>query len=235
MRPAERQAIDTTWKDGSVDGQRFDALARAFAGQSTRRRFLWRGAALTGAVGSLARIGSADAARRGTSGNTSICSPDGSGGYYRISVPSVLLGMYLNNGSIISDCCGDYECEASNSVCSASYCDLGAGACAVAFTNGVACERPGCADGYCSDGVCADPPPMSCAGDGYCNSCVYDACNHHCDCYVKPCYSDDWQCQDTYCDPAQQACIGEPINEGLPCNTFGFDGVCTLGYCTAPE
>ena len=218
-----------------MDGRQFDALTRAFAGESSRRHFLRRGVALTGAFGALASIGSASAARRGTTSDTSVCNPDGAGGYYRTSVPTIMLNLYLNNGAIISDCCGDFDCAPSNEVCSSSYCDFNAGACSVAYNNGAPCERPGCADGFCSDGACADPTPMYCAGDGYCNICTYDACNHYCDCYVKPCYPDDWQCQDVYCDPAQAACVGEPINEGAPCDTFGFAGVCVLGYCTAPE
>lgn len=213
-----------------MDGRQFDALTRAFVGNSTRRRLLGRGAALTGALGSLATFGSASAARRGTSGTTSICSPDGSGGYFRTSVPNVLLPVYLNQGAIISDCCADADCGGSDS-CSSSYCDFDAGACSVAYANGALCARPGCADGYCSGGLCVDPEPRTCLGDGFCNICQHDVCNDYCDCFVMPCYPDDWQCQDARCDPGQAACVLDPINEGGYCNTFGLDGVCMMGYC----
>lgn len=99
--------------------------------------------------------------------------------------------------------------------------------------DGNACTRPGCADGVCSAGVCADPTPYYCGGDGVCNICTYDACAHTCDCHVETCYTPDWQCMDAYCSATAGGCVLEPYNEGQPCNTFGFDGVCVLGYCTA--
>lgn len=216
-----------------MDGRQFDSLTRAFAGQSTRRLLLRRGAALSGAIASLAAVGSTSAARRGgNNGSTSICSPDGLGGYYRTSVPTILLSTYLNSGSIISDCCSHADCGPTNG-CITSTCDFQAGSCSVTSFNGATCARAGCADGVCIDGVCSDPTPMYCAGDGYCNSCVYDACNHHCDCHVKPCYPEDWQCQDAWCDPGQAACVLDPINDGSPCDTFGQPGVCVNGYCTS--
>lgn len=215
-----------------MDGRRFDSLTRAFAGHQSRRSLLRRSAFLSGAIGSLAAIESAGAARRGQTADTTICNPNGAGGYNRITVPTVLLSIYLNNGAIISDCCSNDECGPSNG-CMASVCDFAAGSCTVSYSSGAPCARPGCADGVCVNGVCNDPPPMYCAGDGYCNRCVYDACNHYCDCEVQPCYPDDWQCQSVYCDPGQAACVWDPINEGSPCDTFGFEGVCVMGYCTA--
>jgi hypothetical protein len=216
-----------------MDGQRFDSITRAFAGRSDRRTLLGRGAALTSALGALAIVDSASAARRGSSGgSTAICSPDGAGGYYRTSVPTIALNTYLNSGSIISNCCAHAECGASNG-CMTAICDFGAGACAVSYANGAACERPGCSDGFCSGGACVDPTPMTCAGDGFCNDCFYDACAHQCECDVQPCYVDDWQCQDAYCDPGQAACVLVPLNEGSTCDTFGVVGTCVMGYCTA--
>jgi hypothetical protein len=219
-------------EDEAMDGQQFDAFTRAFAGRVNRRLLLQRGAALTGAIGALGLAHPASAARRGdTGGSTSICAPDGGGGYYRTSVPTVLLQTYLNSGYIVSSCCAHAECGETND-CMSAYCDLGAGACSVSYANGAACARPGCTDGYCSAGLCQDPTPMVCAGDGYCNDCVYDACNHHCDCQVQPCYAQDWQCSDSYCDPSQAACVSVPLNEGSPCDTNGVAGTCVMGFCT---
>src|SRR3954470_10833424 len=98
-----------------MDGQRFDPITRAFAGRIDRRTLLGRSAALTGTVGALAMVDSASAARHGsTGGSTSICSPNGAGGYYRTSVPTIVLNTYLNSGSIISDCCAHAECGETN-------------------------------------------------------------------------------------------------------------------------
>lgn len=216
-----------------MDGNQFDSITRSFAGRSTRRLLLGRGAALAGALGGLAMVDSASAARRGNSGgSTAICAPNGSGGYTRTSVPTLFLNVYLNSGYILSDCCAHAECGESNG-CMDAYCDFGSGSCAVSYSDGSSCERGGCAPGTCSGGVCYDPTPMLCGGDGYCNDCVYDACSHYCECYVQPCYTDDWQCQSSDCDPSQGACINTPINEGSTCDTFGVEGVCTMGYCTS--
>lgn len=216
-----------------MDGRQFDALTRSFAGRTNRRLLLQRGAALTGAIGALGAIESTSAARRGdTGGSTPICAPNGAGGYNRTSVPTLLLQTYLNSGYIISNCCAHAECGESNG-CMSAFCDFNAGACSVTYANGSPCARAGCVDGYCSNGACMDPTPMSCHGDGVCNTCTYDACNHHCDCNVQPCYPQDWQCSDAYCDPGQAACVNVPINEESTCDTNGVQGTCVMGFCTA--
>lgn len=216
-----------------MDGQRFDALARVFAANGSRRTLLKRAAIAGGLTGALGMAHPAGAARRGSpGGNTAICNPNGAGGYNRITVSTVLLNGYLNNGAIISDCCSHEECGESNA-CMNAYCNFQAGACAVDYYDGSPCSRGGCSDGFCSGGACYDPAPRSCSGDGFCNQCSYDSCLDRCDCYVQPCYVDDYQCMMAWCDPDLASCMTEPINEGSPCNTFGVDGTCVLGYCTA--
>lgn len=213
-----------------MDSRQFDSLTRVIATGSTRRTFIWRGAAVLGIAGSLSRFESASAARRGSNVVTAICRPDGAGGYYRDSVQTVVLQAALNSGAIISDCCAHAECGVSNG-CMDAYCDFAAGACSISMYNGAACARPGCADGYCSGGVCNDPLRPLC-GASVCNNCTYDSCAHECNCVVKACYTDDYQCMDAYCDPAQGGCVTEPLNEGAFCNTNGVEGICALGYCT---
>lgn len=215
-----------------MDGGQFDSITRSFAGLSTRRLLLGRGAALAGVLGALGVVDSASAARRGSTGaSTSICAPNGAGGYTRTSVPTIALSVYLNNGYIISNCCANAECGASSS-CMSAYCDLNAGACAVQSLDGYACERPGCIDGYCANGVCHDPEPDYPIESDYCKTCTWDACIDHWYCSLRPCSNFDYQCTDAYCDPAQEACIFEPINEGSACNTNGVNGICVGGYCT---
>ncbi len=214
-----------------MDGRQFDALTRAFAGKESRRRFLFRSAVATGVAGSLAGFDSASAARRGNNGVSSICRPDGAGGYYRDSVPTVSLQAALNAGAIISDCCAHAECGTSGE-CVNAVCDFGAGACSVTHLNGNTCTRPGCVDGACSGGACADPIPHIC-GDGVCNTCSYDSCSHTCDCDILVCYTEDYQCMDAYCSSDDGGCVSYPINEGGACDTFGVAGVCTLGFCTS--
>ncbi len=184
-----------------------------------------------GTAGSLATINSASAARRGSNGISQICRPDGAGGYYRDTVATIQLQSALDAGAIVSDCCADAECGESNA-CIESFCDFGAGACAITNLDGNSCERPGCANGVCSGGACADPRPYSC-GDGVCNICSYDSCSHTCDCYIETCYTDDYQCMDAYCSTEVGGCVTEPMNDGGACDTFGVEGICTLGYCTA--
>ena len=214
-----------------MDGRQFDALTRAFAGKTSRRGFLLRGAVLTGVADSLVRFESASAARRGYSGTSSICRPDGSGGYYRDTVPTINLQAALNAGAVVSDCCTHAECGSSTE-CVSAVCDVGAGACSVTHLNGNSCARPGCANGVCSAGACADPTPYFCPGDGVCNICAYDSCAHTCDCNVTPCYTEDYQCMDAYCSSGDGGCVTEPINEGGACDTFGVEGICTSGFCT---
>ncbi|MCA9858964.1 MAG: hypothetical protein KC438_04540, partial [Thermomicrobiales bacterium] len=199
---------------------------------ATRRTVLRKGALLTGALGAFGFVDSAGAARRGSGAFTSICRPDGAGGYYPDSVSTVLLQSALNSGAIVSDCCSDAACGETNG-CMSAYCDFDAGACAVSYANGASCERPGCADGYCSDGVCLDPTPYVCTGDGVCNICTYDACAHHCDCWIRPCSVDDYQCARAYCSPGDGGCVQEPMNEGGYCDTFGVAGTCILGLCVS--
>lgn len=215
-----------------MDGRQFDSLTRALADTTSRRRLLWRGMAITGAVASLTRIDSASAARRGQNGVSAICRPDGAGGYYRDTVSTLNLQAALNAGAIESDCCAHAECGTSTE-CVNAYCDFGVGSCVVSNLDGNVCTRPGCANGVCSGGGCADPAPYLCAGDGVCNTCTYDACAHHCDCHVRACYSDDHQCSTVYCSPSAGGCVSNPVNEGGACDTFGFEGVCAAGYCTA--
>ena len=213
-----------------MDGRQFDALTRAFAGNSSRRKFLLRGAALAGVGGSLASFDSASAARRGQNGISAICRPDGAGGYYRDTVPTITLQAALNAGAIVSACCAHAECGTSTE-CVSATCDFGAGACSVSNLNGNACTRPGCVNGICLGGSCSNPVPHLC-GDGVCNTCTYDSCSHTCDCDIKVCYTDDYQCMDAYCSTAAGGCVSEPVNEGGGCDTFGVEGICTLGYCT---
>jgi hypothetical protein len=216
-----------------MDGRQFDSIARTLAGRTSRRKLLWRGAAAGGVLGSLTAFEPASAARRGGGGSTTlVCTPDGAGGYYRNSVPTLLLQTHLNSGSIISACCAHAECGESNG-CVNAFCDFGGGSCVVDYFDGSPCARSGCADGFCFGGVCNDPPGRSCAGDGFCNSCFYNTCGDYCECTVRACYTDDYQCMDAYCDPGLAACVTAPINEGSPCNTTGVNGTCQLGYCTA--
>ncbi len=79
-----------------------------------------------GVAGSLATIDSASAARRGGNGVSAICRPDGGGGYYRDTVPTINLQAALNAGAIVSDCCANAECGTS-SACVQAYCDFGVG------------------------------------------------------------------------------------------------------------
>lgn len=215
-----------------MDGRQFDSLTRSLAESTSRRKFLGRGAVLAGVATALTRLDSASAARRGQNGISSICRPDGAGGYYRDTVATIRLQAALNAGAIQSDCCAHAECGASTE-CANAYCDFGAGACAVSNLDGAACTRPGCANGVCSGGGCADPAPYLCAGDGVCNICTYDSCAHHCDCWIRPCSTDDHQCSSVYCSPAAGGCVSNPVNEGVACDTFGFEGICTTGYCSA--
>ncbi len=214
-----------------MNSRQFDSLTRAMAGKTSRRDVLWRGAAMVGAAGSLATIDSASAARRGSNGVSQICRPDGAGGFYRDTVATIQLQSALNAGAIISNCCAHAECGASTE-CVEAYCDFGAGACSVSHLNGNSCERPGCTNGICSGGSCADPQPYLC-GDGVCNVCTYDSCSHTCDCWIKTCYTDDYQCMDVYCSTETGGCVTEPQNESGACDTNGVEGICTLGYCTA--
>jgi hypothetical protein len=216
-----------------LDGRQFDSLTRTLAERTSRRGLIWKGAALGGALASLAGISSASAARRGGGGSsTSICAPIGGGSYARTTVPTVLLQTYLNQGYILSDCCAHAECGSSNA-CVEAFCDFGVGACSVTTFDGNACERPGCVSGTCSGGYCADPAPYICGGDGTCNVCTYDSCSHRCNCSVRPCYTDDYECMDAYCSPSAGGCVSEPINEGEMCATHGVEGICTAGYCTS--
>lgn len=218
-----------------MDGRQFDSLTRAFAERASRRWLLKRGAVLGAGAVALAGVDSTSAARRGSNGISSICRPDGAGGYYRDTVPTIQLQAALNDGAIISDCCAHAECG-SSSECSNVYCDFAAGACAVDNLDGYSCARPGCANGRCLEGACVDPIPYYCPGDGVCNICSYDACAHSCDCWVRPCYVNDYQCEDTYCDAAQGGCVVYPVNEGGACDTYGIEGVCIAGLCTSlPE
>lgn len=215
-----------------MDGRQFDSLTRGFASKTSRRRFLGRGAALAGGAAALTQLDSAGAARRGENGISSICRPDGAGGYYRDSVATRNLQSALNAGAIVSDCCAHAECGTSTE-CVSAYCDYSAGACSVSNLNGNACTRPGCANGTCSGGVCTAPYPYYCPGNGVCNVCSYDSCSHTCDCEIKACYVDDWQCSDAYCDASAGGCVNVPVNEGGTCDTWGFPGICLSGYCTA--
>lgn len=215
-----------------MDGRQFDSLTRAFAGNVSRRGLLLRGAVLAGVGASLGKLDSTSAARRGGNGVSSICRPNGSGGYYRDSVPTLQLQSALNAGAIISDCCAHAECGTSTE-CSSAFCDFGAGACSVSNLDGNSCTRPGCVNGVCSAGACANPQPYFCPGDGVCNICTYDSCSHTCDCSIKTCYTDDYQCMDSYCSTSAGGCVTEPYNEGATCDTFGVGGICTLGHCTS--
>lgn len=215
-----------------MDDHRFDAWTRAWAGALDRRTLVRRSAAVGALIAGLSAVHPSSAARRGGSGGmTSICSPDGSGGYYRNSVPTVLLATHLAGGAIISDCCTHAECGPTNS-CQTAVCNFTAGACNVTYNDGASCPRSGCAPGVCSAGACANPTPYTCGGDGVCNICTYDACAHTCNCWVRPCYTDDYQCMDAYCDTGSGGCVNEPLNEGGYCNTNGVDGTCVMGYCT---
>ena len=201
-------------------------------GETSRRKFIWRGSRSPGnsRLAQPIRIRQRRAAR-GWRPDRDL-PPDGAGGYYRDSISTLLLQSALNAGAIISDCCAHAECGTSNG-CMESFCDFGAGACAVAMYDGAACARSGCVDGICSGGACADLTSQGCVGDGFCTSCTYDSCTHSCDCSaIHTCYTEDYQCMDAYCDPGQGGCVTVPLNEGAACNTFGVNGLCTNGYCT---
>lgn len=216
-----------------MDSRQFDLLTRSIAGTISRRSALRRGLALGGALGSLALIEPASAARRGTNGGTTlICNPDGAGGYYKLAVATVTLNAYLNKGAIVSSCCGDAECGESNG-CMQNYCDFGAGACAVAYYDGSDCDRPGCVPGQCVQGVCDAPEPAYYMENNFCQDCDYDSCRDAWSCRMTPCYDFDHQCTSAYCDPVQAACVQQPINEGSNCNTYGENGICVNGHCSA--
>lgn len=200
-----------------MDGRKFDDLARAFASSTNRRRFLRRGTVAVAAAGGLSRVVPTEAARRGYSGKTALCKPDGGGGYARVLVSNVLLDAYLDSGYLLDyGCCADTDCSGSDN-CSTSTCDLTTGACqSIPLPNDTPCTPGGNADlclgpYTCQGGVCSEGPGIFCPS------------------FPGPCI------QFQGCNRATGQCETILTPDGLPCPRSGCaDGTCSSGTCVDP-
>ncbi len=202
-----------------MDGRRFDDIARSFAHGSSRRRFLLKGATAAAAVaGGLLQASPTDAARRGKPPKTSICNPDGAGGYARVTIDPVLLPVYLAAGAVLDNgCCSGLDC-AGDSSCSQATCDVQTGACnVVPIADGTTCTPDGpinlCRAPYtCQSGVCSEGFGIICAE-------VAGGCERL-----------------LGCNPATGQCEYGPAADGTSClrgNDCAF-GTCGDGVCLDP-
>ena len=106
-------------------------------------------------------------------------------------------------------------------------------------------EPRNCADTACSDGVCDEvtdscdgeslPPGSPCDDELWCT--VDDQCDGQGGCAGSPrdCSALDGPCREGICVEQQQACVGDPINEGQPCDDGLWCTVadaCQAGGCT---
>jgi hypothetical protein len=200
-----------------MDGRTFDDLVRSFASRSSRRRLLRRGIAAAAAAGGLAKLDPAAAARRGYSGTTSICVPDGGGGYARKSVPTALVPGHLAAGAVLDKgCCGGSDCG-SGDACSALVCAVDTGACeSVSLADGTECTPNGpinlCRTPYtCQSGVCSEGNGIVCPG-------IIGGCFHS-----------------IGCNPATGECETAQDEDGSACFRTGCaNGFCQAGVCMDP-
>ena len=181
-------------------------------------------------------------------------------------------GLFCNDGETCQSgaCTGGapYDCSGLDDQCAQGVCDEDADACVADPIN----EGLGCDDGlFCNDGetcqsgVCTGGTPYDCSGlddqcaQGVCDedadACVADPINEGLGCddglfcndgetcqsgactggAPYDCSGLDDQCAQGVCDEDADACVADPINEGLGCDDglFCNDGeTCQSGACT---
>lgn len=202
-----------------MDGRRFDDIARSLAHGTSRRRFLVRGAAAAAAVtGGLLGTSSTDAARRGKPPKTSICTPDGAGGYTRVTIDTVLLPGYLATGSLLDNgCCSGSDCP-GGAACSEATCNVQTGTCSAELVaDGTECTPDGpinlCRAPYtCQAGICSEGFGVLCAEiAGGCQRLIG-------------------------CNPSTGLCDYGPAPDGTSClrGENCADGTCADGICLDP-
>ncbi|HET9661123.1 MAG TPA: hypothetical protein VFP05_12385 [Thermomicrobiales bacterium] len=152
-----------------------------------------------------------EAARRGYSGNISLCKPDGAGGYTRISVSVAVAQAYQDSGYLPdSGCCADTDCGGDS--CSSGICDPVLGECLlVPVADGAECTPNGpinlCAVPYsCQAGVCT--------GASYACPGVFGGCT-----------------KSLGCNPTTGECEYGPADDGSACPRFNGDTRCINGTC----
>lgn len=200
-----------------MDGRKFDDLARSFADRTDRRRFLRHGV-VAAMAGALVSSTNASAARRGKPPTTTICKPDGAGGYTRVTIETGLLPAHLATGSVVDNgCCSGLDCT-SGTTCADASCDVFTGQCiAVPTADGTECTPDGpinlCRTPYtCQAGVCAEGIGTTCAS-------VAGGCT-----------------QLIGCNPSTGQCEYGPRPDGSSCNrgTDCVRGTCSAGVCLDP-
>lgn len=205
-------------KEHGLDGKRFDDLARFFATRTDRRRFLRRGVLAAAAAGGLMQASRADAARRGKPPTTTICNPDGAGGYTRITIDNILLPAYLAAGALRDNgCCAGIDCGESGDACEQAVCNPATGACeSLWLADDTECTPAGplnlCRTPYtCQSGVCSEGTGVTCA---HMTGCI----------------------QSIGCNPATGLCETAPREDGTSCfrESGCVNGVCIGGVCLDP-
>ena len=219
-----------------MDGSRFDDLARAFAGASSRRRFL--GGLAAGAVGLIGRRTAEGASCREVG---TVCTSNGNCCSQLCGAPDKTARRRCECSAGFATCNGDCVDPATAYASDPANC----GAC------GHACPRTRCQVATCSSGVCGLAPDAtsvgkSCDGGNLCttgNTCQSDG-----SCSGTPitCTAVD-QCHTAgVCNPATGTCSNPAKTNGASCNDGNActqtdtcqNGVCTGGnpvVCTAPD
>lgn len=227
-----------------MDHRIFDDLTRSIATKSDRRRVLRLGLAAVAAVAGLARLDPASAARRGYTGQVTICKPDGAGGYRRVSVPAGTVAGHLATGSLPDNgCCANLDCTGGDT-CSTAVCNPHTGACQhTPVADGTECTYPGPPDlcyppATCQSGICTRGMRAICPS--YAGGCIQSlGCNPatgQCDTGPSPdgtrCFRDEGCVQGTC---ANGICLDPPVRDcgGDACRLCGYDSCLDACICVA--
>lgn len=218
-----------------MDEQRFDDLTRTLATTRTRRSVLKGVLGVAGGMVALA----AGQSRTESAWSTSVCLPDGQGGYVQRLVPTAAVPLYLNKyGAVLPQNGSCAVCEplsvelACQGKCEETV-DLGCGQtttcpecpCIPLDPTEVDCELQcgqivslGCGQTHTCAACPCVPLSVEVACEGHCGETVDLGCNLTANCAACPCVPLDLEvaCQGKQC--------GEPVSLG--CNIIAFCPPC---------